>query len=324
MRPIVTCEGPGTVTLVDVPQFELRVSGGGHDVFTVEKLDVGHGFTVTLEHVERRLGGSEVVIVNTVVSRPEGEMVTGVWIELDTADVRLGLQTGHRVRHVGGPELHSRVVAAGGDEFGVHQVEVHRPAALLVLVPHGGLLVGGAVPDYHGALVVAAGEHGFVEAAPRDAGDLARTDHLCGGIVNIDHVLQDHIIVIDLDFLSHAGDCKKLLVLVKLNTGDNRAVVEHVRGVGQSCEGPDCVVPRQTGQTAPKLLQTSGVLLGPAWLRLLDLAGEEELFNPGVGVAGDEVPPVVVHPLSPPRQGALLSTQHGLISQQVEAASVEV
>ena len=125
MRPIVTCEGPGTVTLVDVPQFELRVSGGGHDVFTVEKLDVGHGLTVTLEHVEGRLGGYEVVIVNTVVSGPEGEMVARVGIELDTADIGLGLQTGYGVGHVGGPELHPRVVTAGGDQLGVYQVEVN-------------------------------------------------------------------------------------------------------------------------------------------------------------------------------------------------------
>ena len=45
------------MTLVDVPQFELRVSGGRHDVFTVEELDVGHGLAVTLEHVQGLLGG---------------------------------------------------------------------------------------------------------------------------------------------------------------------------------------------------------------------------------------------------------------------------
>ena len=145
--------------------------------------------------------------------------------------------------HVSAPKFDTGVVAAAGDQLGVDQVEVDAPAALLVLLPHRALRVRRRVPDDHRALVVAAGQRALVEAAPRDAGDLARTDHLCGGIVNIDHVLQDHIIVIDLDFLSHAGDCKKLLVLVKFNTGDNGAVVEHVRGVGQGRQRPHAVVP---------------------------------------------------------------------------------
>ena len=192
------------MTLVDVPQFELRVSGGRHDVFTVEELDVGHGLPVALEHVERCLGGPEVVVVNTVIGRPEGEMVARVGVELHTADVGLGLQAGHRVGHVGGPELHPSVITTRGDELGVHQVEVHRPAPLLMLVPHRGLGVGGTVPHYHRALVVAAGEHGFVEAAPGDAGDLAGADHLRGGVVDVHHVFQDDIVVVDLDSLGHS------------------------------------------------------------------------------------------------------------------------
>ena len=79
------------MALVDVPQLQLRVSGGGHDVFTVEELDVGHSLPVSFEHVQRGLSGPEVVVVDTVVCRPEGEVVTGIWVELHTADVGLCL-----------------------------------------------------------------------------------------------------------------------------------------------------------------------------------------------------------------------------------------
>ena len=95
MSMMFTCEGAGTVALIDVPQFQLRVSGCGHDIFTVEELDVRHSFPVTFEHVQRRLGGPEVVIVDAVVRGPEGEVVTGVRVELDTAHVGLGLDAGH-------------------------------------------------------------------------------------------------------------------------------------------------------------------------------------------------------------------------------------
>ena len=39
-------------------------------------------------------------------------------------------------------------------------------------------------------LIVAAGQHGLVEAAPGDTGDLARADHLRSGVVDVHHVLQ--------------------------------------------------------------------------------------------------------------------------------------
>ena len=45
------------MTLVHVPELELGVRGGGDDVFAAEKLDVGHGLAVTLEHVQGLLGG---------------------------------------------------------------------------------------------------------------------------------------------------------------------------------------------------------------------------------------------------------------------------
>ena len=114
---------------------------------------------------------------------------------------------------------------------------------LLVLLPHGGLGVGGAVPHYHGPLIVAAGQHGFVEAAPGDAGDLAGADHLCSGVVDINHLLQYHVVIVNLDTLRHPGNGKELLVFVELNAGDDGAVVEHVRGVGQGCQGTDTVIP---------------------------------------------------------------------------------
>lgn len=44
------------MALVDVPQLELGVGGGGHDVLAVQELDVGDRLAVTLEHVQRLLG----------------------------------------------------------------------------------------------------------------------------------------------------------------------------------------------------------------------------------------------------------------------------
>ena len=216
--------------------------------------------------------------------------------------------------HVGRPELHSGVVTPAGDELGVHQVEIHRPASLLVFIPHGGLGVGGAVPHYHGALVVAAGQHGFVEAAPGDAGDLAGADHLCSGVVYVNHLLQYNVVIVDLNSLRHSGNGKELLIFVELDAGDDGAVVEHVRGVGERGEGPDSVVASQTGQTTPELLQAAPAVLRPLRLRLLWLRlGEEEVLDPVVGVAAHQVPPVMVHPLTPPGQRTLLATEDRLV-----------
>ena len=45
------------MTLIHIPQLELRVGGGRHDVLAAEELDVGHSLAVTLEHVQGLLGG---------------------------------------------------------------------------------------------------------------------------------------------------------------------------------------------------------------------------------------------------------------------------
>ena len=87
-------------------------------------------------------------------------------VELDAANIGLRLEACHRVRHVGAPQLHAGVVAPARDQLRVDQVEVNAPAALLVLLPHRALGVGGRVPHNHCALVVAAGKRALVEAAP--------------------------------------------------------------------------------------------------------------------------------------------------------------
>ena len=68
-------------------------------------------------------------------------------------------------------------------------------------------------------------------------------DHLRGGVVDVHHVLQHHVIVVDLDPLGDPGDGEELLVFVELYAGHDGAVVEHVRGVGQGGEGTDTVIP---------------------------------------------------------------------------------
>ena len=59
--------------------------------------------------------------------------------------------------------------------------------------------------------------------------------------MDVHHVLQDNIVVVDLDPLGDASNGKELLVLVELNAGHNRTVVEHVGRVGESGEGSDAV-----------------------------------------------------------------------------------
>ena len=98
--------------LVDVPQFELAVGRGADEVGRVEELDVRDGLLVAFEDVEGLLGVPEVVVVDAVVGRPEGDVVAARGVELDAADVGLDLQRRHRVVHVHRPQLHSRIVAA--------------------------------------------------------------------------------------------------------------------------------------------------------------------------------------------------------------------
>ena len=61
--------------------------------------------------------------------------------------------------------------------------------------------------------------------------------------MDVHHVLQHHVIVVDLDPLGDPGDGEELLVFVELYAGHDGAVVEHVRGVGQGRQRPHAVVP---------------------------------------------------------------------------------
>ena len=47
-----TCERPEAVGLVDVPELELGVRGGGHQVGAVQELDIADSLAVALEHVQ--------------------------------------------------------------------------------------------------------------------------------------------------------------------------------------------------------------------------------------------------------------------------------
>ena len=50
-----------------------------------------------------------------------------------------------------------------------------------------------------------------METAPGDAGYLGGANHLCAGIVDVHHVLQDHVVVVNLDPLGHSRDGEELL-----------------------------------------------------------------------------------------------------------------
>ena len=141
------------------------------------------------------------------------------WVELDTANISLCLKACHRVGHIGAPQLHSGIVAPASDQLCVNQVEVDAPATLLVFLPHRALRVCSRVPDYHSPLVIAARQRALVEAAPGDAGDLTGADHLRAGIVDVHHVLQHNIVVVDFDPLGDTSNGKELLVLVEFDAG---------------------------------------------------------------------------------------------------------
>jgi len=52
------------VGLVHIPELELGVCGGGHQVTAVQELHVAHGLTVTLEHVQGLLRRPHKIWVN--------------------------------------------------------------------------------------------------------------------------------------------------------------------------------------------------------------------------------------------------------------------
>ena len=57
--------------------------------------------------------------------------------------------------------------------------------------------------------------------------------------MDVHHVLQHNIVVVDFDPLSDASNGKELLVLVELDAGHYRTVVEHVRSVGEGGKRTD-------------------------------------------------------------------------------------
>ena len=119
---------------VDVPQLELGIGRGTDNVLVVEEADVAHGLLVAAEHGEGALELTEVVVVDAVVRGPEGYVETAVGVEFDAADVGAGLEGCDGVGHAGGPQLDTGVVRGGREQVRVHAVEVHAPAALLVLL----------------------------------------------------------------------------------------------------------------------------------------------------------------------------------------------
>ena len=128
--------------------------------------------------------------------------------------------------------------------------------------------------------------------------DLWSAHHLNARIVNVEHVFQHDLIVIQLDAFCHAGDGEKLLfskrdhhktywnmllwmhwfktclktfhkqyfhlVFVKLNGRDDARVVEHISCVAQSCQGPQVAVTSELAKAVGKFVQT-----GKAWIILI-------------------------------------------------------
>ena len=89
-----------TVPVVNVPQLQLTVGRSADQVFSVEELNVGNGLFVAAENVKCSLCVAEVVIVDTVVGRPEGQVVAAGGVELDATNVGLRLEGGHGMSHV--------------------------------------------------------------------------------------------------------------------------------------------------------------------------------------------------------------------------------
>lgn len=115
-------------------------------------------------------------------------MARRLGVEADAAHVELGLERGHRALGVERPQLDARVVRAGGQQAHVGAVEVHRPAALVVLLQGARALPRGGVPHGHGALVVGRRQHVLVVRVPRHARDLVRALHLGARVVHVHRV----------------------------------------------------------------------------------------------------------------------------------------
>ncbi len=270
----VALEGAHAAALLvlQVPHLELAVGGRADDGARVQELDVRDGLAVPSEERQGGLGVAQVVVVDAVVGRPVGQVVGARWIELDAADVGLGLQRGHRVVDVGRPQLDPGVVRTGRQQLRVHTVEIDAPTSLFMLLYVDGkkiinprakkflllsslgylkdpvLLADGGVPQDDAPFIVGGGEAALAEGVPGDAADLGAAGHLHAGVVDIDGVTEHHGVLVHLDAPGDAGDGEVVGVLVKLDGRHDAGVAKQVGGEAQRGQGQDGVVPREPGQ----------------------------------------------------------------------------
>jgi hypothetical protein len=266
----VCVAGERTMTIrwrIDVPQFERAIGAGRHDLLGVEKLNVGHGLFVTLEHAQRLLHVPQVVVVHTVVGRTERQMAGTARIELDTAHVGLGLECVHRMVARQAPQLDAPIVRSTGQQFRVDLVEVDAPTPFVVLLKHLGAHAPIHVPYLNDALVVAGGEHILKVTVPDDAGYFAAAHHLVDRVLDVDDGVTDGgVIVEDLNALGDAGDGEEFTVLVELNARHDGRGERQVVGVVERGQWPEGAVLGELGQTLAKDFQA--VVGHRFWLRV--------------------------------------------------------
>ena len=71
--------------------------------YLIQELDIRNSLLMTFEDVQRLFCISEVIIMDTMISRTKGQMITWTGVEFHTADIGFSLQTGHRVLDIGWP-----------------------------------------------------------------------------------------------------------------------------------------------------------------------------------------------------------------------------
>ena len=84
--------------------------------YLIQELDIRNSLLMTFEDVQRLFCISEVIIMDTMISRAKGQMITWTGVEFHTADIGFSLQTGHRVLNIGWPitsyHMFSRILIA--------------------------------------------------------------------------------------------------------------------------------------------------------------------------------------------------------------------